>query len=389
MRPRVCWVISAEASLRAFLLDHLGALSESFDFTLILPRSRGDISGDDALPAEVIRLPIVRRPDVLNDLAALAGICWILSRGSFDLVHSFMPKAGFLVSLARATSFPGLRLHTFTGQVWATRTGLVRASLKAADRVIAHASDVVLADSRSQRRLLADAGIAHESDVVVLGQGSFTGVDLKRFDVPAEIRARLRAELGIEEGERVVVFLGRLNRDKGVLELARAAAELAARGYRFRLIIVGPDEAGLAPEIERICSMLEHRLLLPGTTTSPERWLAIADVFCLPSYREGFPTSVIEAAAAGVPTVASRIPGLVDAVEDGTTGLLVDARDVPQLSAALGGLLDDRVKARAMGAAARSRVRERFSRQRSIDDWRGLYSGLLRGGVSREAGREE
>lgn len=389
MKPKVCWVFSAEASLRAFLLDHLAALSESFDFTLILPRTQGAAMADGALPGEVIRLPIVRRPDVFNDAAALAGICWILSRGAFDLVHSFMPKAGFLVSLARATRFSGLRLHTFTGQVWVTRTGLARASLKAADRVIAHTSDFVIADSWSQSRLLAEAGITHESHVMVFGYGSFVGVDVARFDMPAEIRTGLRAELGIGEEERVIVFLGRLNRDKGVLELARAAADLTARGHRFRLIIVGPDEGGLAPEIREICSALETKLLLPGMTKFPERWLAIADVFCLPSYREGFPTSVIEAAAAGLPAVASRIPGLVDAVEDGETGLLVDARDVPQLSAALGRLLDDRIKARAMGAAARSRARKRFSRQRSIDDWKCLYSGLLRNEVSGGAGRQE
>ena len=388
MKPRVCWVFSAEQSLRAFLLDHLTALSDHFEFTLILPRNEGLATGGGALPVEVIRLPIARRPDMLNDSAALAGICRSLSQKKFDLVHSFMPKAGLLVSLARVTGFPGLRLHTFTGQVWATRTGLVRASLKAADRFIARMSDVIVADSRSQSKLLAEAGIMRGSDAVVLGDGSFTGVDLERFDVSVEVRTRLRAELGIGEGERIVVFLGRVNRDKGVLDLARAAAGLASRGHRFHLIIAGPDEEGLTLQIGSICSVLEGRLLLPGLTASPEKWLAIADVFCLPSYREGFGTSVIEAAAAGVPAIASRIPGLVDAVVDGETGLLVDARDVPQLSAALSALLGDSTKARAMGAAARSRARALFSRQRSIQDWRNLYSGLLRGGVSRETGRE-
>ena len=386
MNPRVCWVFSAETSFHAFLPDHLAALAESFDFTLVLPRAQRPDMAEGALAGDVIRLPIVRRPDVWNDAAALAGICRVLSRGDFDLVHSFMPKAGLLVSLARATGFPGLRLHTFTGQVWVTRTGLVRAALKATDRLIAHTSDVVVADSRSQARLLAESGITHESDVVVLGHGSFTGVDPGRFDVPPEARAGLRAELGIGEEERVVVFLGRVNRDKGVLELARAAADLAAKGHRFWLIIVGPDEEGLSSRIAGICSALDDgHLIFPGMTPSPEKWLALADVFCLPSHREGFGTSVIEAAAAGVPAVASRIPGLVDAVEDGETGLLVDEGDVPQLSAALAGLLEDGPKAKAMGAAARSRARERFSRQRSIDDWRRLYSDLLRGS-SRGAG---
>jgi glycosyltransferase involved in cell wall biosynthesis len=377
VKPRVCWVFSAEVFLRWFLLDHLSALSKHFDFTLLLPRSAESPSGDGDLPGEIVRVPMVRRPDVPRDIRALVGIVNTLSRGDFDLVHSFMPKAGLLVSLARIVGFPGLRLHTFTGQVWLTRRGLARASLKAFDRLIAYTSDVVIADSWSQTKLLASSGVTLEKNVVVLGQGSFSGVDLERFDVPAETRSALRAELGIPEAEGVIVFLGRLNRDKGVLDLARAAADLVNQGLRFYLIIVGPDEEGLSSRIRRLCATLGERLLLPGLTSSPERWLAIADVFCLPSFREGFGTSIIEAAAAGVPAVASRIPGLVDAVEDGETGLLVEPGDAGRLSGALAELLSDRARTAAMGVAARARAKERFSRQRSIDDWFGLYSRLL------------
>jgi glycosyltransferase involved in cell wall biosynthesis len=389
LKRRICWVFSAEASLRVFLLDHLSALSEQFDFTLVLPRSAVSTSPDGDLPARVIRLPIIRRPDVFKDTRALVSVVDILSRGGFDLVHSFMPKAGLLVSLARIAGFHGLRLHTFTGQVWLTRTGLVRAALKAVDRLISYASDVVIADSWSQRRFLAESGITRERNVVVLGQGSFTGVDLERFDVPAETRSAFRRELQIPEAERVVVFLGRVNRDKGVLELARAAADLVNKGWRFFLIIVGPDEEGLSSRIRDLCPALGERLLLPGLTNAPEKWLAVADLFCLPSFREGFGTSVIEAAAAGVPAVASRIPGLVDAVEDGETGLLVDPGDVRELSRAIAELLGDRVRTLAMGAAARVRAKELFSRQRSIGDWIGLYSRLLQNGSGESGARDD
>lgn len=377
MKKRICWVFSAEISLRMFLLDHLSALSDEFDFTVVLPDAADGPYDDGNLPARVIRLPITRRPNLVKDPRAVVGIQRLLSRGRFDLVHSFMPKAGLLVSLARKIGFRGVRLHTFTGQVWLTRRGLVRAALQAADRLIVRESDVVIADSRSQSRLLAEEGITGEEDAVVLGAGSFTGVDVERFNPSAGTRSGIRRELGIPEAESVVVFLGRLNRDKGVLVLADAAAGLARQGRRFFLIIVGPDEEGLSSRFREICSDFGERVLLPGLTTTPEKWLAVADVFCLPSFREGFGTSVIEAAAAGVPAVASRIPGLVDSIDDGKTGVLVEAGDVAGLARSLGELLDDRARTLALGAAARERVQKCFSRRRSVADWRDLYSRLL------------
>src|SRR5262249_29157030 len=160
----------------------------------------------------------------------------------FDLVQSVTAKAGLLAMVAAwATRIP-VRVHTFTGQVWATRTGFSRAALKLLDKLVARAATFVLADSPSQREYLVAEGIIQPSKSAVLGKGSISGVDPARFRPDPSARRIVRESLAIAECAVTLLFVGRLHRDKGVLDLARAFARLADRRPDVHLVIVGPDE---------------------------------------------------------------------------------------------------------------------------------------------------
>ena len=154
----------------------------------------------------------------------------------------------------------------------------------------------------------------------------------------------------------MLLFVGRLNRDKGVLDLAKAFAAVAAELPDVHALVVGPDEEGLRPAFERLCATHGERLHFLDYTTRPEDVMAAGDVLCLPSYREGFGSVVIEAAAAGLPAVASRIYGLVDAVVDGRTGLLHEPGDIADLTACLRQVAASAGLRCALGSAARDRV---------------------------------
>ena len=246
---RVCLVVAADITIRAFLLEHIRALAGRYDVTVVANTNDPALLRRRGLPLDVTPVVIERGISPLRDTLALVAL-WRLFRASrFQAAHSVTPKAGLLTMLAGAGARVPIRIHTFTGQVWATRAGFARWVLKQADRVIALAATHVLADSWSQRDFLIAEGVVAPDKIGVLGAGSISGVDLGRFHPDPEARARVRKELDLPLEAVVFLFLGRLNRDKGVPGLARAFADVAGRHPDAWLLVVGPDEEGLTPEI--------------------------------------------------------------------------------------------------------------------------------------------
>ncbi len=312
---------------------------------------------------ETIEIPRSIRP--LRDVAALLRLFRYFRRYHFAIVHSTTPKAGLLCAVAGVLSRVPVRLHTFTGQPWVNLTGPVRQLARWADWVIGRLSTRCYADSESQREFLVAEGVVPASKIGVIGKGSLAGVDLQRFDPTRWSEGEkfaLRRELGLSESGRTILFVGRITNDKGVGELLKAFEALLHQDYDLDLLLVGPLDAELGGKAGLDDDALAklRRVHHIGYTDCPERYMAISDFLCLPSYREGFGTVVIEAAAMELPTVGTRIYGLSDAVEDGVTGMLVPPRDVEALAGAMRAMLDDRSRLARMGKAARARCIEYF-----------------------------
>jgi glycosyltransferase involved in cell wall biosynthesis len=374
---RICVVVATDATIKAFLIDQLRELGRRYRVTVVAnTRDARALDGLD-LQAELVPVGIERPIRPLRDLAALTTLWRLLRSGGFVAVHSVTPKAGLLAMLAGAVAGVPVRIHMFTGQVWATRTGLARWILKQADRAIAGAATVVLADSWSQRAFLVDEGVVAASKIGVLGAGSISGVDLQRFRPDEEARRRHRSELGLPERAVLFLFLGRLNRDKGVLDLAAAFGAVAMRFPDAHLAVVGPDEEGLASQVMSAVGPAVDRVRVVGFTSRPEALMAAADVFCMPSYREGFGSAVIEAAAVGLPAIASRIYGLTDSVEEGVTGLLHPAGDVAALAALMERLAAQPELRVTMGREARRRAEREFGKERLTQEVLRLYQQRL------------
>jgi glycosyltransferase involved in cell wall biosynthesis len=374
---RVCLVVATDMTIKAFLLDHLKALAARYEVTVVCNTSDRTTLRRHGLPLDITPVAIERKIRPLGDLRALWALWRLFRANRFSAVHSVTPKAGLLTMLAGALARVPVRLHVFTGQVWATRTGVSRWVLKQADRVIARAATTVLADSWSQRDFLIAEGVVAPGKIGVLGAGSISGVDLARFRPDPAARARVRGELSLPERAIVFLFLGRLNRDKGVLELAAAFAEVANRSPDAFLLIVGPDEEAMTAPIRAAVAPVADRVRLLGFTDRPEQLMAAADVYCLPSHREGFGTSVIEAAATGLPAVASRIYGLTDAVQDGVTGLLHAPGDRAAIAGLMGRLAADAALRTELGARARERAQREFGAERLTEELARHYERLL------------
>lgn len=376
-RHRVAVVAAVPATISAFMRLHLEAMSCVYSTTAICA-AQGPLVADLLPPSVAFEpVPIQRNISLLRDVLALWKLTALFRRERYALVHSITPKAGLLAMCAAWFCGVPLRVHVFTGQVWATKTGMPRYFLKSLDRLIAVLATHVLADSPSQRQFLIDQGVVRPGRIAVLADGSICGVDAARFKPDPVSRNKLRAELEVPDGAVVALFLGRLNRDKGVIDLANAFVRAAQCNPDLYLFMVGPDEGDLTPALREILLPCSAHVRFIGMTDRPEDYMAAADIFCLPSYREGFGSVIIEAAAAGVPAVASRIYGLSDAVDDGQTGLLHEARDVGGIASKLQLLASDAPLRVEMGARARERALTRFSSSRVVAAQMAFYEELF------------
>lgn len=372
---KLCYVATIPAVVHAFLRGHIQAAAKKYQVTVIC--NSVDKHLLDGLNARLILLPIERKPSPWKDALILFQLIKLFRRERFDIVHSIMPKTGMLAMLAAQLGCVPVRIHTFTGQVWVTKQDVRRTLLKRFDKFIGNSATCVLADSPSQRDFLVNEGVLPPCKARVIGAGSICGVDPLRFHSDPEARRAIRDELGIAQDAKVILFVGRLNRDKGMLDLAAAFEAIVVQHSNVELLLVGAEEDVPFVRIQEICHAGRDRLHYVRFTSTPERYMTAADIFCLPSYREGFGMTIIEAAACGVPAVASRIYGITDAVEDGKTGLLFPAGDVAALTQALLKLLEDRDLRQQMGEAARVRALELFSGQKITGEMLVLYGKLL------------
>ena len=197
---------------------------------------------------------------------------------------------------------------------------------------------------------------------------------MDRFEYNVNARNLIRSQNEIQGDAIVFLYVGRLSRDKGLLDLLGAFSRIAEQNTDVHLMIVGPDEEGLEMEVASCSSLFPGRVHRIGFVDRPEDFMAAADVFCLPSYREGFGMVIIEAAAVGIPAIASRIYGITDAVEDGVTGILHAPASCREIAEAMRTLINDQKLRKTMGEAARKRVVEKFSQERVTKAFTEFYN---------------
>lgn len=383
---RLARIVTTAFTYSTLLFDQIEAIRDAdIDLTLIAGDAEPLREVANAQHVSFHCIPMTRQPSLGQDLISLFQLTSYLRQHRFDIIHSTTPKAGLLTALGGPFSRCPIRIHTFTGQRWATLSGSKRWVLRCFDRLIAFSSTVAYADSVSQRDFLVRQRVAQADRLRVLGAGSISGVNLKRFNPShwaGDARTTTRLELGLPPDAPVIVFVGRVTRDKGIVEIVNAFTLLHPDHPDLRLLLVGPFERD-DPIPDKTRTLInEHAAIhVTGFSNTPEKFLGASDIFCLPSYREGFGSVLIEAGAMGLPSVATKIPGLVDAVRDGVTGFLVAPKDALGLATALKKLLTQPDLRRNMGDAARARAVQNFDsrivNQMVVDEYFQLHRQSL------------
>lgn len=377
LRKRICFVVAVPGTADAFMRDHINVLRQDYDVYL---------AGNIVDAAQVSRLNIngwqhvdILRPiSLINDLKTVFQLYRYLKKMQFDAVHSITPKAGLVCSLAAWLAGVKHRTHIYTGQVWATRRGVMRWLLMLCDKITALFDNHILVDGEPQRQFLIKNRIISDKNSLVLGSGSISGVNTLRFTPCEDVRKEVRLELGVSDEHVVFCFMGRQNSEKGIYELYTAFNKLAAEMPNVILLMFGSDEENCMSHLPEYANVKPgENFIFYGKTSTPEKHLQGADVFCMPSYREGFGTSVIEASCLGIPVICSDIYGLQDAMVDGVTGLQCKVADVDSLYDSMKFFVENREVGKEYGANGRTRVLTYFAGEVISQHWYQWYHSLL------------
>jgi glycosyltransferase involved in cell wall biosynthesis len=319
---------------------------------------------------------VERDPSLRSDATALLAVVRLVRRIRPDVVSAATPKAGLLFSLAAAVLRVPVRVYQLWGLRYETERGLRRRVLMATERLAAGAATDVLAVSASLQEIAVRDRLVRARKTQVLGAGSSHGVDPVRFAVDAETRRDRQQARWPEDRRPVIGFVGRLNPDKGIDTLAAAARILSARGVEARLVIVGSHD-GAAEDVIAQLTTCGWPCEFWGQTDDVAGALSQMDVLCLPTRREGFPNVVLEAAVAGLPTVATPATGVVDAVQHERTGLLAASFDPSDLADQLARVVTEPALRQSLGRAARDRAIAEFDQTRVWHLYADFYASRL------------
>lgn len=376
---KICFVVAIPSTARAFLKDHFSVLTKTYEVHLVA-NFPDEESKQEYKEMGVIchNAPIERPISIVNDLKALFALYRIFKRERFDSTHSVTPKAGLLTSVASWMAGIKVRIHIYTGQVWATRKGFMRSILKMMDKIIATFDNHILVDGEGQRQFLIKEGVLKPENSQVLANGSISGVKLERFVISDEVRRAEREKFGFKDDDVVYIFLGRLNHDKGIGELYDAFNKLVVECPKSKLMLYGTDEENYEAKSSAYSNLKRNEnFFYPGRTNKPYDALQGGDVFVLPTWREGFGSSVIEAQALGLPVITSDAYGVVDASVPNETGLRCKVNDSEGLYACMKQYYDHPELIKIHGEAGKKRVFNLFDCNVVSAAWMKFYEEIL------------
>ncbi len=378
MKVRVLRVVTASFVVHWHLNNTLKRMSDDFETCVV----GQDVSlCRDAYPnIKFTDININRKTSLFEDILAFYSLCKFIIIYKPQIIHSIMPKAGLLASIAGFICRVPIRVHTFTGQTWVAKKGISRHVYYVLDLLINFLNTECLTDSNSQSDFLFENYIRHKGKPLkVLSKGSLSGVDISRFNLEILLKntLELKKQLKIKEEDFVYSFIARKTKAKGALDILIAFHEISLINPQVLLLFIGPDEDGLISDLKKTKPYLFDRVIEFGHVDNPELYLSITDVLCLPSYREGFGSIVIDAAALGVPTIGSRIPGLYDSISDNETGILINAGDTVELVTKMRLMIEKPDLVKEMGFNAKNRVHQYFTADKLYQELKFFYNSCL------------
>ena len=361
MKVKIIRATTVPMSLESFCSGMLKELSVKYE---VVALSSPDEELEIVRQQEGVRtigVRMARHISLANDIKSLWKLFRVFREEKPKMVHSMTPKAGLLCMVAAWLAHVPVRVHTFTGLVFPTSTGITKRILMFTDWLTCACATHIIPEGEGVKQDLLNNGITKKS-LKVLGYGNVRGIDLTRFDRTPEVMdeaAKIR-----KDGVVTFISVGRIVGDKGINEMVEAFVRLNEEYPSTRLILVGPEEKDLDPlkqeTLDRIKTLPAIEAVGPQYGDDLLAHYAVSDCFVFPSYREGFPNTVIEAGAMGLPSIVTDINGAREIIIHGENGVIIPSKDVDAIYHAMEQMMLDKKKAKAMADNARPLIASRF-----------------------------
>lgn len=364
---KICFITTISTTLESFVLPVANYISQNTDWKIYMVCDK-DSEFQSKLSSNINYIPVTMKRGVsLSAIRSIIQLKQIFRCEKFDLIQYSTPNASLYASLAGKITKTPVRLYCQWGMAYVGMSGIKRMIFKMLEKVICSMSTWIEPDSRSNLKFAHSEKLYKEEKGSVVGNGSACGVKFEKFDVSLkeEYRRQMREMFGIPERAFVFGFVGRITRDKGINELLLASRRILEEYPNTFFLILGAEEGihtlnAEMYEWSRGCK----NFIYTGNVDNVEQYLSAMDCYVLPSYREGFGMSTIEAEAMEVPVVVTDIPGPIDAMQENITGKIVKKADWKSL---YDGMIEmykmDDVKRLAMGKAGRSFVLDNFKQE--------------------------
>jgi glycosyltransferase involved in cell wall biosynthesis len=327
-----------------------------------------------------------RKPSPIEDFSSLLKLRLLIKNLMPQIVHTHTPKAGLLGMWAAYLCKVPVRIHTVAGIPWMESVGAKRKLLAAMEKLTYRFATHVYSNSLGLQNFILKNNLLRSNKISVIANGSSNGIDThwyNRTTVVMQQAEALKEDWGFK-GEKVILFVGRLVKDKGIEELLEAYQNLRTK-HKLKLLLVGPVEEERDPLADWAMQMIvdDNDIITTGYVKDVRPYFALSHLLAFPSYREGFPNVPMQAGAIGLPAVVTDINGCNEIIENEINGLIIPAKSVSRLEKALDRLLSDQNLYQRIAANTRPMIVERYDQKVLWESLLGEYKDhLKRAGLS-------
>lgn len=365
VKPKLIRTSTVAMSLDFLLKGQLAFLNQQYEVVAVSGEDEHLRTVAEREKVRTIAVTMQRNISPLQDLISLWKLYILFKKEKPGIVHSITPKAGLLSMLAAKLAGVPVRIHTFTGLIFPSKTGFLQKVLIIMDRLLCACATHIYPEGQGVKNDLIQYKITCKL-LKVIANGNVNGIDTTYFSkelVSTQEQETLRGKLGIKENDFVFVFVGRLVGDKGINELVAAFSQLPTSN--FQLLLVGPLESNLDPLKSETLKVIESNsnIISVGFQLDVRLYYSISDCLVFPSYREGFPNVVLQAGAMGLPTIVTDINGSNEIITEGENGTIIPAKNTELLLEAMKKMRNDSAFYRQLQTNARPMIVSRYEQQ--------------------------
>lgn len=378
---KVCFITTISGTITSFILDFAKYMYEKGDYDITFICNEDEKFAND-LPEYIHYIPVkMERGISLSGISACAKMYKIFRKNKFDLIQYSTPNASLYASISGSLAGVPVRLYCQWGLAYVGFSGVKRKIFKCEEKLVCKLSTWIEPDSRGNLSFCHEEKLYPEKKGAVVHRGSASGVSLEKFDISKKklYRSEIREQYKIPEKAFVYGFVGRITGDKGINELLAATKNILKSHKDIYVLMVGGVEKETSVNTKLYeWSKENSHVIYCGSTKEVQKYMSAMDCYVMPSYREGFGLTVVEAGAMGIPVICTNIPGPTDAIHNEETGLVIEKKNEKELRDAILRIYDDSQFAKKLGQAGYENVKENYEQKNLFKYILHDREGLLR-----------